>query len=765
MILFPIRLTHFFTAISLLFVCAVFPIWSQDVGDPLIADFRYPPEWWQTSICLPDDWQKTLVGKDGSLLYDHPGKFNSFKTKITAEAAGKIEWVSQELASPRFPLVQTVKRNGPIEITEEAFTIAPPFIERLIPGVDAVVIESIGKKTVLTHWAQPPQDVDPAFRHIEVAYVKPLRYRFKALPDTDYTVVFGLCEGFHDEGGIRILDLMVEGTVAQNVDMVAGKGRNVPALFAFPAIDGNGDGYIDLAVKPNIESSDANSFLNVLWVFQGTDIPPLDRLMTGEVISEALAYRDCGFRLPDGSPRQDMLIVRYRNVGVRSATAVPAITIQSELDVAPNESKTRMIFNQWNQVVFSQPFEKIERTDTTSRLRFAPIGLPSGESHVLKAVVKRGKFAVNIPFEPYYIDFLKRRSEAYWRERDLPYGHIQIPDPTIQALLDSSIRNIYQAREIKKGLPAFQVGPTVYRGLWVVDGAFILESIAYLNRVEEARAGIDYLLAFQREDGAFMLIDGHWKETGIVLWAVTRHARLTHDKPWLESVWPRVERGFAYIQSMRAMPDPSALNARLIPEGFSDGGLAGRYPEYTNVYWTMTGLKAAADAARWLDKGEQAEIWQEEYDDFYKTFRNAAERDMSTDDQGNTFLPTRMRDDQNVRKRLNGRFFMRSFPETCSRRMIHWFGAIWRCFARPNVRGWCGARAGCRRGSGIISRRFTETPGSGLATGARREKVFTPSPTTPHRCCAGARNIIHKAKERPLPVICRTTGPAPSLSA
>ena len=84
-------------------------------------------------------------------------------------------------------------------------------------------------------------------------------------------------------------------------------------------------------------------------------------------------------------------------------------------------------------------------------------------------------------------------AEKYWEHLDLPYGRIEVPDAGVQALLDSSIRNIYQAREIKKGLPAFQVGPTCYRGLWVVDGSFSMESIAYLGRTEEARNGIQYL--------------------------------------------------------------------------------------------------------------------------------------------------------------------------------------------------------------------------------------------------------------------------------
>ena len=88
-------------------------------------------------------------------------------------------------------------------------------------------------------------------------------------------------------------------------------------------------------------------------------------------------------------------------------------------------------------------------------------------------------------------------------------GHLEIPDAGVQALLDSSIRNIYQAREIKQGLPAFQVGPTCYRGLWVVDGSFLLEAITYLGRANETRNGVKYLMSFQRDDGSYMLMDGH----------------------------------------------------------------------------------------------------------------------------------------------------------------------------------------------------------------------------------------------------------------
>src|SRR5512136_516990 len=104
------------------------------------------------------------------------------------------------------------------------------------------------------------------------------------------------------------------------------------------------------------------------------------------------------------------------------------------------------------------------------------------------------------------LDWAKRqpgRSAAYWTRQDFPYAEIRVPDRTLQEILDSSIRNIYQAREMKDGLPIFQVGPTCYRGLWIVDGCFILEAMSYLGRGLEARAGIEHILTRQGPDGSF----------------------------------------------------------------------------------------------------------------------------------------------------------------------------------------------------------------------------------------------------------------------
>jgi hypothetical protein len=300
-----------------------------------VIDFRYAPPDWQTCIGLPDDWQKTLVGKDGDLLYDFPGKVGGFATRIVVDLAGGSTWVRQELVSPRIPVVRTFKHAGDVEIQEEAFALAPPVTSA--PG-------------------------------------------------------------------------------------------------------------------------------------------PIPQ-------------------------RTDVLIVRFMNQGKSDAKVAPVLVLKSTQPTVAAEDRTRAHIGGQTIVVCAQPFERADASVNKLTLVFPEVTLAPGGRHVMAFAVSRGKPGDAAPLTVAGAEESRRTSERYWQEFDLPYGHIEVPDRGVQALLDSSIRNIYQAREIKKGLPAFQVGPTCYRGLWVVDGSFLMEAVAYLGRTAEARAGIEYLLSFQRDDG------------------------------------------------------------------------------------------------------------------------------------------------------------------------------------------------------------------------------------------------------------------------
>jgi len=622
--------------------------------EPEVLDFRYQPERWQTCIGLPDDLFKTIVGSDGGLYYDYgksgPANYTlgggRFGTRLLAEldVEGEATAKQQQLHSPRVPVVTTRHKQGVLELRQVVWANAPkgksvdewsakradflqltvantgqaPAAAKLRMEAGATVslvldesrtrlvddkgqtfcrfsrpcmptrvesaqsaVRSKHPVSVTRNWAKPNAPCAAGFRHVIVGHRSPLEFDFAVEKAHKYVVALGLIEGWHPEPGRRPLEIQIEGKTVRKLDLVKEFGRNTPVVLEFPAEDSDGDGKLCFAINPVVGAPDGSTILSALWIFPADAAPETTKVLAGQANASALAFVDAD-HLP-AAPRP--------------------LTLTWDLGTLDAGKETELL-----------------------------VVVPQG------AEAKKVVGSVDAKAE-------LKRAVAFWGKTNLPYGRIEVADLAAQGLLDSCVRNIYQAREIKDGLPAFQVGPTTYRGLWVVDGSFILEAATLLGRADEARRGIDYLMSFQKPDGGFMLINGHWKETGIVLWAVTRHARLTGEKAWLGAMWPKLERGFEYIRSLRkqASADPNSPGAGLMPEGFSDGGLSGPAHEYTNIYWTMIGLRAAVQAAEWLGKSEQAVAWRKEYDDYMATFRRAAARDMRDDGHGNRCLPIVMK--------------------------------------------------------------------------------------------------------------------------
>ena len=333
---------------------------------------------------------------------------------------------------------------------------------------------------------------------------------------------------------------------------------------------------------------------------------------------------------PTGGGRSDVLLVHVENTGGAAKTVSPKLIVDTMLG-----------FRQVDQSIIIRG-----RDTVTASLKMvaAPAGRPRRAIPLEPVAIGPGKTAELAVFyasgaagDPHAgassatvaeAVAARRRAIAFWeKDARLPYGRIEIPDAGIQALVDSSIRNIWQAREIENGMTAFQVGPTCYRGLWIVDGAFLLEAATMLGAGDQARNGVAYELTHQKPDGRIEILPSYWKENGIVLWTCVRHAQLTQDKAWLESVWPKLQRIAASIRALRRQTlKNKAPDEGLMPPGFPDGGIGGNQREYTNVYWNLLGLRWFAEAARWLGKADEAAAWQREYDDFRAAFCRAAAR-------------------------------------------------------------------------------------------------------------------------------------------
>ncbi len=467
--------------------------------------------------------------------------------------------------------------------------------------------------------------------------------------------------------------------------------------------------------------------------------------------------------------RRAVALVTLRNTTQTEAPCQPVLRVQS-VGAVQTEAKGVTVGDH-TRVSASEPIEVRTATDSKATLLVLPAQtLKPGESRQVAFTIDRNASKPTTPLSASEALRLRDEARQWWEHADLPFETVQVPDPDIQAMLESCVRNIWQAREIKQGLPAFHVGPTVYRGLWVVDGSFLLESAAILNRAKDARAGVEYLLSHQKPDGSFEILPRFWKENGIVLWAATRHAMLTQDKDWLRGHWDQLKAVVAAIHRLREQTrsDPKALDFGLLPSGEVDGGISNRdgtKPEYSNTYWCLAGLKSAIAAARWLGDNASADAWQKEYDDFLATFRKAAARDTLHDSHGNAYVPTMMGNiDHHVPQRGQWAFCHAVYP-----------GGVF-ALDDPFLTGQ------------MAMLRATKQQGLIYDTGWMREGIWTyfasfyghatlwqgngreaahvlydfARHAAPLRVCARSKN--RSAREPRRSATCRTTGPAPSSS-
>ena len=251
------------------------------------------------------------------------------------------------------------------------------------------------------------------------------------------------------------------------------------------------------------------------------------------------------------------------------------------------------------------------------------------------------------------------RERRFWRQQHIPRLALEVPDAAVQDFLTACARNILQARELRDGLPEFQVGPTCYRNLWVCDGYYLLQTARYLGLPEDAERGTQALLRRVKPDGSITDIPEHTMETIISVATLIRQAELSGDRGLLEQRWPIIQRALTYIRGLRRQArqlDPHAPEYGLLPKAYPDGGIGGTRAEYLTTLWTLSGLKMAARAARWLGQAADADTLQRDFDELMADFRTHAKRDLRRLPDGTPYLRMWMQgqSDHVIKPEFNG---------------------------------------------------------------------------------------------------------------
>ena len=288
------------------------------------VDFRYAVPWWQTAICLPDDPDKVVLGKEGQFLTDWANDsagVRRFDVFVQHDVAGGSAWIKQELYSARVPILKTIKQAGDVRIEEETWAVIPPQDkalwepllqrvggERLVTGWDPPKAQRI-----LYHWAKPDVPCDSAFGDVAVSTNGPIDYLLRVTPGRRMTVVVGLCEGVYGQPGKRLLRIEVEGAPPKTVDPVRDAGKNRPVIYVFEGEDANRDGTIRIRIAAARGGSDAMAIANALWAFLPGEVPAGPEIIAGLADDRAYAAARCGHELLP--KRQYVMTIHYTNGG------------------------------------------------------------------------------------------------------------------------------------------------------------------------------------------------------------------------------------------------------------------------------------------------------------------------------------------------------------------------------------------------------------------------------------------------------------------
>lgn len=144
-----------------------------------------------------------------------------------------------------------------------------------------------------------------------------------------------------------------------------------------------------------------------------------------------------------GTPcRGDWICVHVTNPGHELRTLEPRLVVDTKLGFKLADQLG--LINQREMVTSSL---KMTGLTGDSAVQLAELNAPPGRTDEFSICYRDSDTGIPHPATI-------QQAVKYWENVPLPYGRIQIPDAGIQALVDSSIRNIRQAREIMPSMNA-----------------------------------------------------------------------------------------------------------------------------------------------------------------------------------------------------------------------------------------------------------------------------------------------------------------------
>ncbi|MFZ5516917.1 MAG: discoidin domain-containing protein [Candidatus Zhuqueibacterota bacterium] len=229
-------------------------------------------------------------------------------------------------------------------------------------------------------------------------------------------------------------------------------------------------------------------------------------------------------------------------------------------------------------------------------------------------------------------------TKSYWEEK---LNTVSIKLPQDAAWLVNTVKSNLAYILINRDGAGIQPGSRSYERSWIRDGSLTSTAMLQMGRNEEVREFIDWYAAYQFPSGKIpCVVDARGADPmpendshGQYIYAVMQYFRFSGDTLWLRGKWDSVVKTVRYIQSLRALrkteeykngsPEKRALYG-LVPESISHEGYSAKpMHSYWDDFFTLRGLKDAAEMARALGHAELAQEFAAERDDFRNDFYNS----------------------------------------------------------------------------------------------------------------------------------------------
>ncbi len=219
---------------------------------------------------------------------------------------------------------------------------------------------------------------------------------------------------------------------------------------------------------------------------------------------------------------------------------------------------------------------------------------------------------------------------SMWSERVGKRNPLRFPEPKVNDyLLANTVSQMLAVDKIGDDY-VMCVNKFQYHRYYVGNAASMDIALDMVAQHDVARNCLLYARKMQFPDGNCGLPGRKeqlwWEMTGYVLWGWGRHWQLTHDREFLEQVYPGVVAAVGFIQRTTAA-DPLGL---MPPVGIVDDAMLSGVRQTGQNVWALIGLHGAVRMAQAMGRSDDARAFRNELDRYLAAFKKAVDAKTAT---------------------------------------------------------------------------------------------------------------------------------------